>query len=242
MPSIVPFPAGLKGYLEQPSSILAWRPVGCAGCGSSRAWHCHGTRPRYTSIDGVCVKTLVFLVRCPCCRATAILLPDGMTPWFQHGTETIRLAIDRYVTTAGSYRRVALELADREPPEGESLSVVWGSPAAPSPTPSTLFRWVVRFATCAARWWSLVADELQRRLDCALRPPPITPHVPSKARTDSKRQRLQEAWYLLWALKALLSVLGHPTNAWPRLLVVAPRRPPGIDASHWLARPSWAPP
>lgn len=242
MPSIVPFPGGLKGYLEHPTSILALRPVGCESCGSTRAWHFHAQRPRYTSLDGVCVRTVLFLVRCPCCRLTVMLLPDGMTPWLQHGTDTIRSAIETYVTVPGSYRGVALDLSGQNPPTGETRSVVWGSPAAPSPTPSTLFRWVARFAALAGMWWPLIAGDLQRRLESALRPPDIPASLPLKARTEAKRRQLQEAWYLLWALKAMLTVLERPKTTWPQALTFASRLPQGLEGTSWLPHPPSAPP
>lgn len=242
MPSIIAFPGGLKSYLENPTSILDSRPVGCGACGSARAWHCHARRPRYTNLDGQHIRTVVFVVRCPDCRIAITLLPDGLTPWLQHATDTIRKAIEAYVTGPDSYRAVTLDLAERKPPPGETRSIVWGSSEAPTPTPSTLFRWVARFAAISAPWWPLVAEELQQRLDSALRPPPLPSHVPSKGRTDSKQRKLQEAWFLLWVLKALLAVLSRANEGWPRLLTFAPRRPPGILGTSWIPAPTRAPP
>lgn len=234
MPSIVPFPGGLKAYLDCPSAILALRPKHCLRCEGQRAWHVHRHRPRYTSCEGAWIRTTVFQLRCPDCHQVLTLLPDCLTPRLQHATDTIRTAIDAFVEVVGSYRIVAIDLAGKSLTEGRS--VIWGAPEAPSPTPSTLFRWVARFSVTASLWTPLVMAELQRRMDSGIRPPACPPHLTLKARSAAKRAQLVDAWYLLWLLKSLLATLGQTTTAWPQTLAAAARLPSFLPSPSWLSR------
>lgn len=242
MSIILPFPGGLKSYLENPSSILASRPSTCGACGCDRRWHCHGHRRRYSSSDSQSVQTLVFLVRCPGCRATTVLIPDVILPRKHSPTEIARTAIEGYLDQEASYRSVPLDLIYDELPPTESRSVIWGSSEAPTPTPSTIFRWVASFSAIASAWWPFIAFELQSRLESALCPPPLPAHLHRKSRSEQKKRQIESAWFLLWALRALLEILELPAGNWPRLLSFIPSRPAGVEKGQWFAIPSRAPP
>lgn len=170
------------------------------------------------------------------------MLPDFMLPCVQHGVSTIRTACEIHLETSKTYRKTALAVSLLTLPEGENLSTVWGSHQAPSPTPSSIFRWVDRFSRGAGNWWPLMAAETQARDTVAFRPPQAPEHLPAKARTESKRNALRMAWLLLWLLRLLLSLLGMiPTN-WPRLLLFAPLKPSKVDHTGWFVQRALAPP
>lgn len=174
------------------------------------------------------MRTVVFRFRCPGCRKTATLLPDGMLPRMQHSLDTIAPTIESYVTTADSYRQVA----------ARGLGVAssdWGTPDAPEPAPSTICRWVHRFALGAQVWWPIVAREVQARRQAAIRPLDA-PDMTAKARTSPRRSDLQAAWYLLWLLGLLLELLQQPQSRWPQALLLAAHRPANLDHTGWFVR------
>lgn len=209
--------------------------MGCVGCASGRAWVVHGCRVRYTSCEGQWVRTVVYRCRCPGCWATTTLLPDCLLPKRQHSLDTIAQAIGRYLTSTASYRAVALSWSSTGLPAGETITTVWGTPAAPSPTPSTIWRWVERFARGALGWWLALVGLVQARLGHALVVPPAPPVLAAKARTPAKARRLGQGWHLLYLLGLLLALLGRTLDRWPQLLLHHPH-PPQLDHSHWFIR------
>ena len=174
----MPFPGGLKSYLDNPAAILQFRPTTCLKCNHDGRWHCHGKRPRYSSLDGRCLLTVVFRVRCPGCWTTTTLLPDGILPRLQHSLETVGRAVAGYLTTVQSYRYLSLSLNGTHLAPGERLSTCWGSPSAPAPGPSTICRWVARFSQGAGPWWDVLVD-----------PGPVTPPTGRPDRTAAPRRQ-----------------------------------------------------
>lgn len=230
----MPFPGGLKSYLDNPAAILLARPTHCLKCAYQGRWHCHGQRSRYTSLAGCWLLTVVFRVRCPGCWTTTTLLPDSMLPRLQHSLETVGRAVQGYLATPQSYRQVALSLAPAVLPAGERPSTCWSGPAAPAPAPSTVFRWLERFSQGALAWWVVLAGLTQDRLAHPLVVPPAPPALPGKTRTPGKAKRLVQGWYLLWLLRLLLAVLGVSARRWPQALLHAPRRPLHLDHTGWF--------
>ena len=143
-------------------------------------------------------------------------------------------ACETYLEAAASYRQTALTIAARAVPEHERLSTCWGGAEAPSLTPSTVFRWVDRFARGAGAWWITLAAEAQARATEALRPQASPNHLPAKARSAAKARALNTAWHLLALLRWLLARLALASREWPHLLVFAPRKPRHCDHSGWF--------
>ena len=235
------FAGGLNAYLANPSAILVLRPVGCDQCGGARSWHVHGCRGRYVSDAGQWVRTQLYRLRCPGCWVTTTLWPDCVLPRLLHGLDTIQQTLGAYLGSAVSYRQVALSWSSAGVPAGERVSTCWGSPAAPSPTPSSIWRWVHRFARGAAAWWSAVVPVLQAQLSHALVVPPCPDYLTAKARTPRKAQQLGQAWHLLYVLGLLLALRGRPLARWPQFLLHHPGLPPR-DHSRWFVVASRAPP
>lgn len=190
---------------------------------------------RYTSFQGQWVSTQLYRFRCPGCGETTTLLPDCLLPFLQHSLDTIQLTIAQYLGGASSYRQVALSWSSTSLPAGETVSTCWGAASAPQPTPSTIWRWVARFARGAAAWWLVLVGQVQARLGTALVVPLLPDFLPAKARTPSKARQLGQAWHLLYLLSVLLALLGRPLAGWPQLLLHHPGPPPR-DRSHWFAR------
>lgn len=225
------FSPGIKAYLEEPRQILQMALPACSRC-SAAAWHVHGQVPRSTSDDGTWRRTVIFRLRCGVCRLTTRLLPDFMRPGLQHGMPTVASTCQAYLAQPTSYRRVALATADVAVPAGESLSTLWSGPRAPSPVPSSIFRWLDRFARSTGAWWQALAPAVQARMTTALSPPAPPDHLRQRARTAAKANALAAAWHLLW-------LLG---SDWPDLLRRAPRHPDGLDHTGLFLRHVLAPP
>ena len=187
------------------------------------------------------VRTQLYRFRCPACWDTTTLLPDCLLPGLQHSLETIQVSIWHYLRGPASYRQVALSWSSARLPAGETGTLCWGSPVAPSPTPSSIWRWVHRFAWGAVAWWWILLPWLQARLSQALVLPPVPDYLPGKAQTAQKATQLSQAWYLLYLLGLLLSLLGRPSTCWPQVLLHH-QGPPVRDHSHWFVAPSRAPP
>lgn len=157
-----------------------------------------------------------------------------MLPRLQYSLPTVQAACETYLETTASYRQAALAIASRVVPEHERLSTCWGGPESPSLTPSTIFRWLDRFARGAGAWWITLAAEAQNRATAALRPQASPGHLPAKARSAAKAMALNTAWHLLTLLRWLLASLGPGLREWPHLLVFAPRKPRNIDHTGWF--------
>lgn len=241
MPTVVPFPAGINAYLADPWQILNLVLPVCDSCGGDSGWNVHAVCPRWTSAEGEWHRTIVFRTRCRRCEATTRMLPDFMLPYVQHGLPTILTGCETYIETIASYRRTGLVISGMALPEAEALATFWGSFQAPSPTPSTIWRWVDRFSRGACSWWAPIAAETQARDTAALHPP-TSPDFPVKARSTSKRDALKTAWQLLWLLRLLLSILGMVPGDWPRILHFAPFKPSKLDHTGWFVKRAPVPP
>lgn len=210
-------------------------------------WQVHDCQPRFFSLDDQRVASHAYRCRCPRCRDTERLLPEGVLPGLTYSLETVGSAVATYEKPATSYRSVALALvgANRPPDfglQGCGLSTMWGSGAFNSPSPSTVFRWVARFALGAAAWWPPIVAQTQERLAHALVLPDLPTFFACKARTPAKRQQLATTWTLLWVLFLLTSLRGDPVQAWPFTMLRAEKRAPRLDSTGWFVGVSRAPP
>lgn len=210
-------------------------------------WQVHDCQPRYFSIDDQRVLSVAYRCRCPCCRDTERLLPEGTLPGLTYALETIGSAVATYAEPATSYRSVALGLVGDHLPtdfglQGCGLSTMWGSGALTSPSPSTVFRWVARFAAGASVWWPPIVALTQECLAHALVLPDLPTFFARKARTPAKRQQLVTTWMLLWVLFLLTSLADEPVRTWPFTLLKAVKRPSCLEPTGWFARPGRAPP
>lgn len=177
--------------------------------------------------------TRICRLRCPRCRLTSRLLPDEILPWVQHALPDIQASCEIYVETDTSYREAAMAIASASVPPQESLSTCWGSPDAPSLSPSTIFRWVDRFCRGAGAWWIILAAEAQARSAKALRPQEAPQGQAAKAHSAAKASALRTAWHLLALLRWLLDLFHIPD--WRRLLMFAPSRPRSLDHTGFFA-------
>lgn len=164
-----------------------------------------------------------------------------------YGLETIGSAVATYVEPLTSYRSVALELVgDNRPVDfglpGCGLSTMWGNAELTSPSPSTLFRWVTRFAAGAAAWWPPIVALTQEHLAHALVLPEIPAYLTLKARTPTKREQLVTTWALLWVLFLLTGLCREQVHVWPFTMLRAEKRPPCMDPTGWFVGASRAPP
>lgn len=184
----------------------------------------------------------VYRCRCPRCRDTVRLLPEGTLPQTTYSLETIGTALSTYMEPGASYRTTAMAIGGVEVPLGLTRTTLWGNVTLPSPMPSTVFRWVARFAAGAATWWPEIAASTQERLSHALTLPAHPRHLAVKARTPAKERQIVTAWFLVSVLYLLTGLLGEPARFWPRTLLHAERRPPCLDHTGWFARPGRAPP
>jgi len=210
-------------------------------------WQVHDRRPRIFSLDDQRVASVAYRCRCPRCRDTERLLPKGVLPGLTYALETIGSAVASYAEPATSYRSVALELVgDNRPVSfgllGCGLSTMWGGGALTSPSPSTVFRWVARFAAGAATWWPPIAAQTQERLAHALVLPVAPAFLGSKARTPAKREQLTTTWALLWVLFLLTGLRGDQVSTWPFTMLGASKRPSRLDHTGWFMSSSRAPP
>jgi hypothetical protein len=173
--------------------------------------------------------------RCPRCRRTATVQPADVVAGLQHDLPTIAGIISEYLAQPGGYRELPLRVLGIAVPADLTPSTVWGHPEAPSPTPSTCFRWVARFVGGALAWWRVAAQHLLRRGTRV----PVTapPHLAAKGRGDAKRQHLRRGWLAARAYQHLAGALGLPADRWPLVLRHDPVPPPGRDATGWFCRP-----
>lgn len=210
-------------------------------------WQVHDCRPRIFSVDDQRVLSEAYRCRCPRCRDTERLLPEGVLPGLTYALETIGSAVATYEEPSTSYRSVALELVgDNRPADfglpGCGLSTMWGSDKLASPSPSTVFRWVARFSGGATAWWPLIAALTQERLAHALVLPVAPVYLALKARTPTKREQLVTTWALLWVLFLLTSLRREQVHTWPFTMLRAEKRPPRLDPTGWFVGGCRTPP
>src|ERR1035437_10124434 len=112
----------------------------------------------------------------------------------------------------------------------------------PSPTPSTCFRWVARFAVGARAWWAIAMAALLARGDYVQGAPPAA--LESKCASAEKRALLRDAWYALDALRVLATQLGASAARWPHVMSQSPVQPKGLGRTGWFvsAFPPLVPP
>lgn len=228
----MPFPGGIKGYLQNPAAILDARPA-CPACGAA-AMHVHEHCRRNSDLAGEAVKTTVFRLRCSACRTTRRVLPDEMLAGLTFALPTIAGTCADVLDDQHTYRGAALAACRHPLPAGEKPSTVWGGPDAPSPTPSTVFRWVKRLVEAAPAWWIAVLPEVQARLEEAIQPPepPAPPAV--RAHSEAKATALRDGWHVLWLARGLASRLR--LGSWAKVLATAPVRPAGLDRTGFFVR------
>ena len=210
-------------------------------------WQVHDCRPRSFSLDDQRVWSHAYRCRCPRCRETERLLPEGVLPGLTYALETIGSAVATYAEPVTSYRSVALELVgDYRPADfglpGCGLSTMWGSGTFTSPSPSTVFRWVARFSAGASAWWPPIVANTQARLAHALVLPVAPAFLTTKARTPTKREQLATTWTLLWVLFLLTSLHQEQVHTWPFTMLRAEKRPPRLDPTGWFVGTCRAPP
>lgn len=232
---IIFLPVGLKGYVEEPSVAASHRPRVCPGCGHAGSWHLHGRRPRWVQIGRERVRLRVQRLRCPRCRATATALPEDVVPGLGHDLGTVAGIIAAYLDGDVSYRELPLRVLGIAPPPGNTANTTWTSPDAPSPTPTTCFRWITRFALGAHAWWLLAAADLQARGAYAPPPAPVLPVA--RAHAEAKHAALRLACQALDAYRRLADRFSIGVERWPFLLRHAPSAPAGLDRTAWFCRP-----
>ena len=169
--------------------------------------------------------------RCPRCRATATALPEEALTGIAHDIDTVAGIIAFYLDSGAGYRELAWRVLGLERPPAITHQD-FTLPPFPSPTPSTCFRWVARFAAGARAWWSIAMAALLARGDYVQSPPPAT--LAAKGKSDDKRALLRDAWYALDALRVLATQLDAPSTRWPHVMSQAPARPVGLDRTGWF--------
>ena len=147
-----------------------------------------------------------------------------------------------YVEPEASYRSTALDIGEVAIPAGLSRSTIWGNAPLASPSPSTIFRWVARFAAGASAWWPLIVAAAQEQLAQPIFLADQPAYLARKARIPGKPEQLAMAWSLLYVLFLLTSLGGQPPRRWPYDLLRAAKCPSSLDYTRWFAKPARAPP
>ncbi len=228
--------------MANPAGILEFRPDRCGICGHVGIWHLHDQRPRCISIDGLRTESSVFRVRCPRRCETTTLLPEGILPRVRYSVETVGSAIASYREPDTSYRSVAFDLVGESVPPSLTQTTIWGNAKLRSPYPSSVFRWVERFAAGARpRWPAILAwgTELTAQ---PIQIPPAPVHLARKARNPAKQDRLIGAWFLLYLLTLLTGWRGEPARRWPYLLLQLLDTASCLDHTGWFTLPARGPP
>lgn len=219
LPVFVP---DLKSYRDSPSNFLD-RSQLCPSCGAS-GLESHGSRLRWIFTATERLQIPVFRLRCARCGTTVTLLPDLVLPRIRYCADIVQEAVTAYLTTADSYRRIAVRLAGVALPDDQSATDALLT-LHPRPSYQRIHAWIQRLAEQAARLSQDLTTWLLR-----LRPDSHLLHllasqVPTfeaKGTTVGKRRQLRDA--------ALLRILCLET---PEL---APRLPsPWLGQLHRLA-------
>lgn len=70
--------------------------------------HRHGSYGRWVLLpDSAALRLRILRLKCPQCGQTEGILPDFLRPRYQYPWPTQQALVEQYVTTVGSYRRVA---------------------------------------------------------------------------------------------------------------------------------------
>lgn len=181
------------------------------------------------------LRFLVVRFRCPKCRATATALPDDVLSGVRQDLATVAEIVATYLDGACGYRELPLKVLGVVPPEGLTVSTLWGQPEAPSPTPSTCFRWLARFAAGARAWWNVAATALQQHGEYF--PPSAPAPLDRSARKPEKREALRDAWRAIDACRTLAVQRDVPIARWPFVMRHAPTPPTGLDRTGWFCKP-----
>lgn len=148
---------------------------------------------------------------------------------------TVAEIVATYLGGECGYRELPLKVLGVVPPEGLTVSTLWGQPEAPSPTPSTCFRWLARFAAGARAWWQLAAAALQQHGEYV--PASAPDRLNRRARTPQKREALRDAWQASDAFQKLAVQRNVPIARWPLVMRHAPTPPAGLDRTGWFCKP-----
>jgi len=170
--------------------------------------------------------------RCPRCRRTATVQPADVLAGMHHDLPTVAAIITAYLDHPRGYRELPLHVLDVVLPEGLTPSTLWGQPEAPSPTPSTCFRWVARFVQGALAWWRSAVRHLLRRGVVVSHAAPG--HLTAKGRSHEKRQRLQWGWHATVAYQQIAVHLGMASHRWPFVMRHDPAPPSTRDPTEWF--------
>lgn len=163
------------------------------------------------------------------------MLPGDVLAGVRQDLATIAEIVATYLDGEGGYRALPLVVLGIELPAGLKVSTIWGQPQAPSPTPSTCFRWLARFAAGARTWWNEAAAALQPHGEYL--PPSAPNHLARKGRSDEKREVLRWAWHAVHVFRVLATQLNVTFSRWPFVMRHAPTPPRGLDRTGWFCKP-----
>jgi len=164
-------------------------------------------------------------------------LPDEVLPGIAHSIDSVADISAAYLEGGLPYRLLTAAVFGTPRP---AISFDdYAEPPFPSPTPSTCFRWIARFAAGARAWWrtavaTLLASDAYVTLEAPL-------YLPAQARTDAKRADLQDAWQAVAAWRDLAERMDVPRSRWHRLMWHAPSPPAGLDRTGWFLLPAVPP-
>lgn len=178
------------------------------------------------------VRPDVTRFRCPACRMTETALPVDVLPLLAYDLATLGGLIAAYLDGVVSYRNLTGLVLGLEPPVAATpyLQAVPYSPSA-----STCFRLLARFAAGARAWWTVAAVALQARIEYL--PLPAPDHLAAKARSEAKRATLCDAWQAVDAFRQLANHLDIPLTRWPFVMHYVSVPPPNLDPTGWFIRP-----
>lgn len=163
------------------------------------------------------------------------MLPGDVLAGIRQDLTTIAEIVATYLDGRGGYRALPLIVLGVELPTDLTVSTIWGQHDAPSPTPSTCFRWLARFAVGARAWWNEAATALQPHGEYV---PPTSPaHLARRGRSHEKQEVLHWAWHAVRAFRLLAGQLEMPFSRWAFLLRHAPTPPRGLDRTGWFCKP-----
>lgn len=206
----------------------------CDACGREGPWHRHGSRHRQVQIGESVQHFDALRFRCPACRATATALPEDVLPGLAHGLDTVAGTLTTYLDGDATYRQLTPAVTGAEPRPAIGRAD-YAEPPYPSPTPSTCFRWVARFAASARAWWNAAIAPLLAH--GGYMPGAAPAHLDAQARSEGKRAALRDAWHALDAWLLLAERVGVPRSRWPYLMKHCPCPPVALDRTAWFPVP-----
>ena len=206
-----------KAYLENPSVILLENGL-CPRC-AIRPLTKHDAYLRWVYTFEARVQIQLFRRRCRPCRLTVTLLPDFLIPYFRYLGEIVASAVESYLSTALSYRRVAVSMSSVVLPLGMSVTdALLSIPTQPSY--QRVFAWVERLCCLGQSYASSVLAWILR-----LSPDPPVRHALAdqndqtltKAIREPKQKGLRCA-AILRRIASLISTIEPSQDAWLPLL------------------------